>query len=437
MPDHLTVGLLGLGVVGSGVVRLLREHETELAARAGVVLRVGPVAVRDPARPRDVDGLTLSGDARSVVDDPDVDIVVEVMGGLDPTRDLVEHALRSGTSVVTANKTLIADAGHELATLAAATGARLEYEAAVAGAVPIIRPLRESLAGDRVHRVLGILNGTTNYVLTRMQDEGLAFDEAVAQAQRLGYAEADPTADVAGHDAAQKAAILASIAFDRRLTASDVHVEGITRITAADMDHASRLGYRIKLLATAERQGDAVGVRVHPALVPVAHPMAAVRDAYNAVFVQAEAAGDLMFYGRGAGSLPTASAVVGNLVTVARSLRANRPTPQPLASAEQRPLLPYRDMHVQAFVLLDVVDASGVLARIAEAFGHGDVSIERVWQEGRGDVAQLILVTHTTTEGALAETVDRLRRLEVVRDVASVLRVLGDSTSGPPTLAGP
>ena len=432
MPEQLTVGLLGLGVVGSGVVRLLREHEAEIAARAGVTLKVGPVAVRDVARRRDVAVETLTHDPRSVVGDPRVDVVVEVMGGLTPTRGLLEQALAAGKSVVTANKTLIAAAGHELASLAAANGARLEYEAAVAGAVPIIRPLRESLAGDRVRRVLGILNGTTNFILTRMQEDDVTFAEALASAQRLGYAEADPSADVDGHDAAQKAAILASLAFDARITAADVHTEGITAITAADVANARRMGYRLQPLAIAERDGAAIGARVHPALVPVAHPLAAVREAYNAVFVQAEAAGDLMFYGQGAGSLPTASAIVGNLVTVARGLRAARPTPLPLASAAQRPLVPRADLQVRAYVLLDVADAPGVLAEIAESFGRCDVSIERVWQEGRGDGAQLVLITHTTTEGALAATLRRLHGLEVVRQVASVLRVEGEDR--PPTL---
>jgi len=318
----------------------------------------------------------------------------------------------------------MANAGPERAAAARAGGARLEYEAAVAGGVPVIKPMRESLAGDRVRKVLGILNGTTNYVLTRMTDDGLAFSEALAEAQRLGYAEADPSADVEGHDAAAKAAILASIAFDAVVTPADVHTEGITRVTPDDIGHARRLGYVVKLLAIAEEDGGEVTVRVHPALVPHAHPLANVRDAYNAVFVTGDAAGSLMFYGRGAGSLPTASAVVGDVVTVARALLAGeRPVPTP-APAPRR-IRPFEATRVQSYVLLDVLDAPGVLASVAATFGQHDVSIRTVWQEGAGDTAQLLLVTHAAREGNIRATLADLRALPAVRDVAGMLRVEG------------
>jgi len=422
--DTLRIGLLGCGTVGSGVVRLLREHADAIAARLGARLELGPVAVRDVDRVRDVDLPVVTDDPRKVVGDPDVDIVVEVMGGLEPARALVTEAMQAGKSVVTANKTLIAEAGAELAGLARSRGVRLEYEAAVAGGVPIIKPMRESLAGDRVRKVTGILNGTTNYILTRMSDGGTAFGDALAEAQRLGYAEADPSADITGADAAAKTAILASIAFDARVTASDVYTEGITRVTPTDIAHARRMGYVVKLLGIAEEAGGEVSVRVHPALVPADHPLANVRDAYNAVLVHGEAAGSLMFYGRGAGSLPTASAVVGDVVTVARALLSGeRP---PAAPVPARTLLrPHGDVSVQCYILLDVADEPGVLAAVAAAFGEHGVSIRSVWQEGEGDTAQLLLITHAAREGDIQATLGTLRALSTVRDVASVLRVEG------------
>ncbi|HEX2213953.1 MAG TPA: homoserine dehydrogenase, partial [Mycobacterium sp.] len=319
---------------------------------------------------------------------------------------------------------LIAAAGVELNELARVNGCRLEYEAAVGGAVPIIKPMRESLAGDRVRKVLGILNGTTNFILTRMSDDGVDFAAALEQAQRLGYAEADPTADVGGSDAAAKAAILASIAFDARVTADDVYAEGIAAITPTDIANARRMGYVIKLLSIAEDTEDGVSVRVHAALVPAAHPLANVRDAYNAVFVTADAAGSLMFYGRGAGSLPTASAVLGDVVTVARGLLAAE-QPRPAPPARPRTLRDIESVVVQAAILLDVADQPGVLAAVASTFGANGVSIESVWQEGRGEVAQLMLITHAAREGDIRATLTRLRELPTVRAVASVLRVEG------------
>ena len=420
----LTVGLLGCGVVGSGVVRLIAEHAEEISARLGARLALGPVVVRDASRARDVAPERLSTDPADVVNNPDVDIVVEVMGGIEPARSLITAALENGKSVVTANKALISTHGIGLIELARAKGVRLEFEAAVAGAIPIIKPMRESLAGDRVRKVLGIVNGTTNFILTKMTEEGMGFGDALAEAQRLGFAEADPTADVEGYDAAAKAAILATLAFDAKVVADDVYREGITKVTAQDIAFADRMGYVIKLLAIAEGDADSVGVRVHPALVPRTHPLASVRESFNAVFLEAEAAGDLMFYGRGAGSLPTASAVMGDIVTAARALLSGER--QELgAQLTDKALRPFADTRVQFYVLLDVADEPGVLATVAQAFGDHDVSIKSVWQEGHGSSAQLLLITHAAREAGVQATLETLRALPSVRDVASVMRVEG------------
>lgn len=424
-PRTVTVGLLGCGIVGSGIVQLLRDNADEIATRLGARLAIGPVAVRTLSRDRGVGLDTLTTDAESVVDDPEVDVVCEVMGGIEPARGLITAALERGKPVVTANKELVSTLGPELFALAGAKGTRLEFEAAVAGAIPIIRPLRESLAGDRVRRVLGIVNGTTNYILTKMTEEGVDFGEALGEAQSLGYAERDPTADVEGYDAAQKAAIIASLAFDQHVVAGDVYREGITGITATDIDLARRMGYVVKLLAIAEIDDEGrVGARVHPVLVPTSHPLASVRESFNAVFVEGEAVGELMFYGRGAGSLPTASAVVGDIVSAARGvLRAER---LPMADAwPHATLKPFDDLWGQFSIRLDVIDAPGVLAAVSGVFSEHSVSIKSVWQEGRDDRAQLLLITHAARERDVQATLHRLRELAQVHDVASVIRVEG------------
>ena len=422
--DGLTVGMLGCGTVGSGVARLLIANADRIANRVGVPVTLGPVAVRNTSREREVAVDRLTSDPHAVTADPDVDIVVEVMGGIEPARSLIVEALEAGKSVVTANKELISTLGKELADLAHGKGARLEYEAAVAGGIPIIRPLRESLAGDRVRRVLGILNGTTNYILTQMTEHQLAFDEALADAQRLGYAEADPTADVEGNDAAAKAAILASLAFDAQVVAGDVYREGITTVTASDIAFAGRMGYVIKLLAIADDDGDRLGVRVHPCLIPSDHPLASVRDSFNAVFVEADAVDDLMFYGRGAGADPTGSAVVGDIVAAARGLLSGE---QPPAQTARRTgsIRPFDELIAQYSVRLSVSDRPGVLAEIASVFGQQDVSIKSVWQEGTGETAQLVFITHAARERDVQRTVAQLRSLTSVRDITSVLRVEG------------
>ena len=422
----MRIALLGCGVVGSQVARLLSEQADDLTVRAGARLELAGIAVRRPSHKRPgIDPSLLTTDAMSLATRPDVDIVVEVIGGIEPARSLLHGAMKAGKSVVTANKALLAEHGEEIHAVSRAYGADLYYEASVAGAIPLLRPLRESLAGDTVHRVLGIVNGTTNFILDRMDTSGADFGESLEEAQALGYAEPDPTADVEGFDAAAKAAILAGLAFHTRVTAADVHREGITEVTAADIASARVLGRIVKLLAICERSGDGVAVRVHPAMIPRSHPLAAVGGAYNAVFVEAQSAGRLMFYGAGAGGTPTASAVLGDIVAVARNRLAGTHGPE-LSTYADLPVLPMGDTLTRYHVSLDVDDRPGVLAPVAEAFARHDVSIEAVRQTNRGDEARLIIVTHEARDAALTATVSELEALPVVRAVASVMRVEGE-----------
>ena len=429
MGDPLRVALLGCGVVGSQVVRLLREQAEDLAARIGAPLELVGIAVRRPARHTDLPVELVTTDAAALVARDDVDIVVEVIGGIEPVRTLLLSALRSGKSVVSANKALLAEDGATLHDAAAKAGADLYYEAAVAGAIPLLRPLRESLAGDRITRIIGIVNGTTNFILSRMDTTGAGFDEALAEATALGYAEADPSADVDGFDAAAKAAILAGLAFHTRVTTNDVYREGIGDVTAADLASARAMGCTVKLLAICERVKSPdgakaqVAVRVHPAMIPRTHPLAGVGDAFNAVFVEAEAAGSLMFYGRGAGGAPTASAVLGDLVAVARNRVSSSRGAGQSAYAEL-PIQPIGDVATRYHVALDVADQPGVLAAVAGAFAEHGVSIQTVRQEGRGNAATLVLVTHSASDAALAKTVDHVSDMHFVRG-ASVMRVEG------------
>ncbi|MFT4306318.1 MAG: homoserine dehydrogenase [Microbacterium sp.] len=446
---NLRVALLGAGAVGSQVAALLLKHADELADRAGAGLELAGIAVRDPDAPRDADlpRELFTTDAESLI--VGADIVIELMGGIEPARAHLLAALSSGADVVTANKALLATHGPEIFDAADRVGAQVYYEAAAAGAIPIIRPLRDSLAGDRVQRIMGIVNGTTNYILDRMDAEGAGFAEVLAEAQRLGYAEADPTADVEGYDAAQKAAILASLAFHTAVPLDAVHREGITQIDGSMMDAARRAGYVIKLLAVCERltgqaessaSGEAISVRVYPALIPRTHPLASVHGANNAVFVQAEAAGNLMFYGAGAGGVQTASAVLGDVVSAARrhiaggvgvgeSTRANLPVVE-IGRAVTR----YQ-------ITLEVSDRPGVLAIVAGILSDGRVSIATVEQavidpatgaatstdtETGAASARLVIGTHKAREQDLSETVERLAASDVVTRVACVLRVEGD-----------
>ena len=432
MKPPVRVALLGCGVVGSEVARLLSEQASDLVARVGAPLELAGIAVRriDRVRQVNVPRELFTTDAHGLVTRGDIDVVIEVIGGIEPARSLIMAALEAGASVVTANKALLAEDGSTLFETAAKFGRDVYFEAAVAGAIPIIRPLRESLAGDKVRRVLGIVNGTTNYILDQMDTSGASFDDALEQAQSLGYAEADPTADVEGFDAAAKAAILASLAFHTRITAADVHREGITDVTASDIRSAQEMGSVVKLLAICDRAGkpdhETVSVRVHPAMIPRSHPLASVRGAYNAVYVESEAAGQLMFYGPGAGGAPTASAVLGDVVTVARN-RLSSVTGAGESTYAQFEISPMGETITRYHVAIDVEDKPGVLAAVAELFAQRDVSIQTVRQEGRGDDAELVVVTHSASDAALAATVDDLRSMGTVREVTSVMRVEGAS----------
>ena len=437
MEKTVKIGLLGCGNVGAALVELVRERGDEIASRTGLRLVVDRVAVRSLSKERQVDLPTdvLTTDAQSVVTDPSVDLVVEVIGGIEPARELIVDALKSGKPVVTANKELLANVGAELYAVAETAGVDLLFEAAVAGGIPLIRPLRESLVGEDVSRVMGIVNGTTNYILTKMTEEGWSYAEALAEAQSLGYAERDPTADVEGFDAGAKAAIIATIAFGAKVVAGDVYHEGISGVTSTDIAHARRMGFQIKLLAIAERFDDgSVAVRVHPAMVPDHHPLASVRDSFNAVFVEGDAVGDLMFYGRGAGGFPTASAVLGDVVDAAANLAKG--THASLGSFTKGAIRPVDDLASAFYVNLEVADRPGVLAAVAGVFGEHGVSIRSMEQEamdadaagapaGTGGAARLIFITHAAREADLRATLHQLRSLDAVRSVGSVLRVIG------------
>jgi homoserine dehydrogenase len=428
--EPVRVGLLGCGNVGAALVELIRTRSDDIAARTGLALEVARVAVRSVTKERSVvlpDGV-LTHDAAGVVTDPGIDVVVEVIGGIEPARELTLDAIKAGKPVITANKELLANVGAELFAAADNAAVDLLFEAAVCGGIPVIRPLRESLAGERIHRVMGIVNGTTNYILTRMTEGGASYADALSEAQTLGYAERDPTADVEGYDAAAKAAIIASIAFGVRVVAGDVTNEGIAHITRADIDYAAKMGYVIKLLAIAEQrdgsEGTEVGVRVHPAMVPAEHPLASVRDSFNAVFVEGAAVGDLMFYGRGAGGFPTASAVLGDLIDAAvNRARGSHASIGVLGKARIRPI---DEVETAYYLNIDVFDRPGVLAAVAGVFGAHGVSIRSMEQEGLGDEARLVFITHIAREAAMQATVRDLHHLDAVDRITSVLRVIGE-----------
>ncbi|MEL6981577.1 MAG: homoserine dehydrogenase [Actinomycetota bacterium] len=435
-PAVVRVGLLGCGNVGAPLVDLLAERSTAVVAGSGVELQLAGIAVRSVAKDRglDVDQKLFTTDAESLVTDPAIDIVVELIGGIEPARSLILQALEAGKPVVTGNKELLANHGAELYAAAEAAGVDLLFEASAAGAIPIIRPLRESLLGEDVRSIMGIVNGTTNYILTRMAEEGVDYDEVLADAQRLGYAERDPTADVEGYDAGAKAAIMASIAFGANVVAGDVYHEGIADIGQADIEFARRFDYTIKLLAIAERfdrpgaDGDEpeIGVAVYPAMVPDDHPLASVRGSFNAVFVEGQAAGELMFYGRGAGGLPTASAVLGDLVDAAANLR--RGTFHPVPSGPRARIRPIDELETAYYVGLDVGDHPGVLSKVAGVFGRHDVSILAMQQESPTDEAatgaKVAFITHVAKERDIQATVADLRHLDEVNDIHSLLRVI-------------
>ncbi len=443
------VAVLGMGNVGTEVVRILREHADDLRSRVGAPVVLRGVAVRRLDVDRGIPAELLTTDAEALVARDDVDLVVEVMGGIDPARKLILSALNGGKSVVTANKALLADYTGELAAAAEGSRADLYFEAAVAGAIPVVRPLIQSMSGDRVNRVVGIVNGTTNFILSAMDETGADYTDTLAEATRLGYAEADPTADVEGYDAAAKAAILASLAFHTRVTAADVYREGISKITAEDLETAAAVGCTVKLLAICERMPggerlsmdgstvaapgeagstpagkDRVSVRVYPALIPRRHPLSSVNGAFNAVVVEAENAGRLMFYGQGAGGAPTASAVMGDLVMAARNKFYGGRAPGESVYAEL-PIAPIGDIPTRYHVNLQVADRTGVLQAVSGKFAEHGVSISTVRQEGHDEGARLVVVTHHAPESALADTVAALAELESVTSVTSVLRLEG------------
>jgi homoserine dehydrogenase len=429
-PTEITLGMIGAGIVGAAVIDFVDTHCDSIERRTGLRLKVGRVAVRSMSKDRSValELAALTTDAESLVSDPSVDIVVELMGGIEPARRLIVQALKAGKPVITANKELLAVMGSELAEVADAAGVDLLYEAAVGGGIPLIRPLRESLVGEPVSRIIGILNGTTNYILTQMDAESLSYREALVAAQSLGHAERDPTTDVEGFDSAAKAAILASIAFGVRVVAGDVASEGISTVSAADIDFARRLGYSIKLLAICERFNDgSVTPRVHPTLVPVHHPLAGVRDAYNAVLVEGDIVGNLMFYGHGAGGAPTASAIIGDVIDAATNLsRGSHTAWGHLPKARLRSV---DDLVSACYIHLEVRDRPGVVASVASVFAHRGVSIQSMEQTTLDSNARVMFLTHPTMERDIRGCTADLTRLEDVARVVSVIRVLTKSTN--------
>ena len=421
------IGMLGCGVVGSSVARLLLADTAELSTRAGVKIELSRIAVRTIRPHEGINPALFTTDPFSIVNDPEIDLIIEVMGGIEPARELIMTAIENRKSVVTANKALLASHGAEMFTAAYAKGEDIYYEASVAGAVPIIRPMRDSLAGDFVTRLMGIVNGTTNYILTKMHEDNREFADVLKEAQALGYAEADPTADIEGFDAAAKAAILSGLAFHTRVTVDDVYREGISKITLEDVKIAKSMDHVIKLLAIAElTPADEISVRVHPVMLHKSHPLASVRDAYNAVFVEAESAGSLMFYGRGAGGAPTASAILGDVVAVARHIALNSVGQRETDYAD-RDIAPIESTKTKFLIRLEVADKAGVLAAIATTFASHGVSIQTVNQSGRNSDAEVTIVTHLATEGELKATVASLKAMDIVNNISSVIRVEGAS----------
>ncbi|MHB0976652.1 MAG: homoserine dehydrogenase [Candidatus Aquicultorales bacterium] len=426
--ETVKVGLIGLGTVGSGVVRILQRHGESLRSKIGVELVLAKAVDRDLDRAKalQLPPEMLSDDVSFIIDDPDIDIVVELIGGITPARDFVLRAIAAGKNVATANKALIASYGKEILEAAEARGVDVQFEASVGGGIPIIHPLKESLAANEISKVIGIVNGTTNFILTEMAERGLAFDEALVAAQRSGYAEADPTADVDGLDAAAKIAILASIAFNSRTTSDKVFTEGIRKIDKKDISYARSMGFAIKLLAIAARAPEGIDVRVHPTMVPTSHPLASVNGVYNAIYVVGDSVGDVMFYGQGAGSLPAASAVMGDVVDIARRVAVGHPRGVGCTCFYDIPVRDHSETRTKFYVRMLVVDQPGVLASIAKAFGDNEVSIESVLQKETSDVgADLVFVTHLVKENNLQKALDDIGKLPVVIEIGNVIRVEG------------
>lgn len=424
----MNVAVLGCGTVGSGVVKLLSQNNEPIARRAGDDIVVRKVLERDREKCYRL-GLSdemICQDIAQIVNDPDIDVVVELIGGIEPAFSFIIQAMSNGKHVVTANKDLIAVKGRELFDTAEKNGVDFAFEASVGGGIPIISPLKQSLAGNRIQEVIGILNGTTNYILTKMSKEGSDFSEVLREAQELGYAEADPSSDVGGLDAARKIAILASIAFNSRVTFDDVYVEGITSITARDIQYAKELGYVVKLLAIASEVDGKIASRVHPAFIPMSHPLAAVNDVFNAVFVRGDAVGEIMHFGRGAGEMPTASAVVGDIIDICRNRVHGSNGRIGCTCYEEKAIIPISELSSQFFIRMNVKDRPGVLAGIAGVFGNNGVSIESVIQKACDEgMAELILITHLTREEDLQDSLTVLRGMNIVGSIDNVIRLAG------------
>jgi homoserine dehydrogenase len=424
--EPIVVGILGLGVVGSGTVRVLTEHADAIARKVGAPITIKKIAVRDLAKAREVniDPALLTDDPNAVIDDPEIQILCELIGGVEPAHDYVLRALRNNKNIVTANKEMMAKAGRDLLQEAESRGLDFSFEGSVGGGIPIIQPLKQALAGNKFSRILGIVNGTTNYILSKMTSEGADFADVLREAQAQGYAEADPAADIEGYDAQYKTAILSSIAFTSRVDPSQIYVEGITKIGQRDIEVARDLGYVIKIVGIGTDLGDALQVRVHPVLLPKSHPLASVNDVYNAVFLHGDAVGDVMFYGRGAGSLPTGSAVVGDIIETARNIRHGATGRLGCTCYDQKPLLPIDQLETNYYVRLLAHDRPKVLASLASIFGDFDVSIESVVQGAHPDGdAEIVWITHRCVEANLRSALDVISRLEIVTGIQNWIRV--------------
>ncbi|AGB41523.1 homoserine dehydrogenase [Halobacteroides halobius DSM 5150] len=424
--EEIKVGLLGCGTVGSGVYKILQENKNSIANKSGAKLTVNKVLVKDTSQKLavDVEKDLLTDDFEEIINDSEIDIIVELIGGVHPAKEFVLRALNSGRSVVTANKELIAKYGSEILSTADENGVDIYFEASVGGGIPIISPLKEDLAGNSVNKIMGIVNGTTNYILTKMGQEGAEFDEVLEKAQELGYAEADPTSDIAGHDAAYKLAILSSIGFESRVNIDEVYIEGITEIAKEDISYAKELGYKIKLLAIG-KEDEGIEVRVHPTLIPKEHPLASVNDVFNAVFVEGDAIGEVMFYGPGAGQMPTGSAVVGDIITAARNIDFGAQGRIPCTCFEDKEFKPQAQTETSFYLRLNVCDRPGVLGKITGLLGEYGVSLESVIQKGRSanQAVPLVLVTHKVKEGNLVSALDEIKALDGVKEIANLIRV--------------
>lgn len=422
----VNIAVLGLGTVGQGVAKILMQNEEQWPNKCGAQIKIKKVLVRDIGKKRDIplSKDVITTDWQEILADPEIEVVIEVMGGIEPARTYILDALSHGKNVVTANKDLLAEHGEELFTAAQRAGLDLYFEASVAGGIPIINPLKQSLAANNIKKVMGIVNGTTNYILTQMSREGMGFDQALREAQELGYAEADPTADVGGLDAARKIAILASLAFHTRVRFKDVYVEGIANITPDDLKYAQDLGYAVKLLGIAREEDGQIEVRVHPVLIPVNHPLASVHNSFNAVFVNGDAVGETMFFGRGAGEMPTASSVVGDLIQVINDMRTNSTGRLSCTCYDNKKIMPMGDVATKYYLRLHVIDRPGVLASIAGVFGNHGVSLASVLQKnGYEKYAELVVITHKVREADIQDALSIIREMSITMEIVSLLRV--------------